>query len=464
MSGRETRGSHNLTHLSLDQIVTRGRGRGSPFASRSPSPSAHPGAATAFFPRRPSALHPAEGDDDSWADADDRINTMGDENIPADASLDEVRRIAEQARQDARTMRAQQDRMTIALENATQIAAAATAALQAISLANNAGAAPVPSVSKRKRPDLPAFDKRNIHIWIKRVEAAYAREEITDPKQKFAFLESIIGVNMGPTINSFMFGEATQANWETFLQHLTDTFGPTKQMRCNTFLDGVKRDSRRPTDHLALIRDRAKDVTIDDLEKHLVLRGLPQEVQKLLQDKLDGKNALETAQMADQHFDQQGRPLNSEATICSVAEESSLPTAAPQLTAEQPESQDINAVNSRPSRTAAQGNNNHRYTTAFRSSNSSNNSPSRSNSGPRQRPNRSASNRSSSNRSTPNRSATPLAAGGNNGMSLCRFHKEDPSSNTCVGPNCPRHYTATNCWSKNCATHASQGNGRGGRH
>ena len=69
---------------------------------------------------------------------------------------------------------------------------------------------------------------------------------------------------MGPTINSFMFGEATQANWDTFLQHLTDTFGPTKQMRCSTFLDGLKRDGRRPTDHLALIRDKAKDVTNRD--------------------------------------------------------------------------------------------------------------------------------------------------------------------------------------------------------
>ena len=454
MSGRETRGSRDLTHLSLDQIVTRGRGRGSPFASRSPSPSAHPGTATAFFPRRATALHPTEGDDDSWADADDH-NTMGDQTIPADASPEEVRRIAEQARQEARTMRAQQDRMTTALENATQIAAAATAALQALSMANNAQPAPGNPVPKRKRPELPAFDKRNIHIWIKRVEAAYAREDITDPKQKFAFLESIIGVNMGPTINSFMFGEATQANWSAFLQHLTDTFGPTKQMRCSTFLDGLKRDGRRPTDHLALIRDKAKDVTIDDLEKQLVFRGLPQDVQKLLQDKLEGKNALETAEMADQHFNQQGRPLNSEASICSIADENSLPTAALQ----QPEtSQDVNAVNSRPAQTAARGSsNNNRYTPAFGSGNSSNNP--RSSSRPRQR-----SNHSASNRSTSNRSSTPPAAGSGNGMSLCRFHKDDPSSNTCVGPNCPRHYTATTCWSKNCASHASQGNGRGGRH
>ena len=361
--------------------------------------------------------------------------------------------MAEQARQDAQMMREQQDRMTAALENATKIAAAATAALQALSLGNNTRQDPVSAVSKRKRPDLPAFDKGNIHIWIKRVEAAYAREDISDPKQKFAFLESTIGVNMGPTINSFMFGEASQANWEAFLRHLSDTFGPTKQMRCSTFLDGVKREGKRPTDHLALIRDKAKDVTIDDLEKQLVFRGLPQDVQKLLQDKLEGKNALETAQMADQHFDQQGNPLNSGASICSISAENNSPATASQQPQQQPlENNDINAVNSRPGQQASQTNNN-RYTPAFSSANSNNNSRRRSKSRSQSR----------SNPSNPNHSSTTTAAGNNNEMSLCRFHRDDLSSSTCVGPKCPRHSTATNCWSKNCASHSGQGNGRGGR-
>ena len=451
MSGRQTRGTQDLTHLSVDQIAgLRSRGRGSPFASRSPSPSAHTGVGAAFFPRHSPAPEPEERDDDTWADADNHNNMTNDQHIPGDASIDEVRRIAEQALREAQTMRVQQDRMTTALENATQIAAAATAALQALSLGNNARSEPVPSIPKRKRPDLPTLDKANIHIWIKRVEAAYAREDVTDPKQKFAFLESIIGVNMGPTINSFMFGEASQANWENFLLHLKDTFGPTKQMRCSTFLDGVKRDRRRPSDHLALIRDKAKDVTIDDLEKQLVFRGLPQDVQKLLQDKLEGKNALETAQLADQHFDQQGRPLNSEASICNVTAENNLPSAAPEQQSE--ESLEINAVNSRRGQSAPRTNNN-RYTPAFSSSNGGNNTRRRSLSRPGTSPNRSRA----------NQPPTTAAPGNSNEMSNCRLHKEDPSSSTCVGPNCPRHHTATSCWSKNCSSHSNQGNGRGGR-
>ena len=377
--------------------------------------------------------------------------------IPADASPAEVRRIAEQARRESQVMRDQQVRMTAALENATKIAAAATAALEALSLGNNARTAQATSTPKRKRPDLPAFDKVNIDIWIRRVEAAYAREDVTDPKQKFAFLESTIGVNMGPTINSFMFGEATQANWEAFLQHLSETFGPTKQMRCSTFLDGIKREGRRPTDHLALIRDRAKDVTIDDLEKQLVFRGLPKDVQMLLQDKLEGKNASETAQLADQHFDQQGSPLNSDASICSVDDVQGLPTVVLQPPPQQPDqSPEVNAVSSRQGRPTTQGNNN-RYTPAFTSGNG--NQHSRSNSRPRQR-----SNRSSSNRSTSNQSPIPPTSGSSNEMSPCRLHRDDPSSSNCVGPNCPRHHAATNCWSRSCASHAGQGNGRGGRH
>ena len=55
-------------------------------------------------------------------------------NIPADATPDQVRRIAEEAQQESRNLRSQQDRMTAALEAATQAAANATAALQALSL------------------------------------------------------------------------------------------------------------------------------------------------------------------------------------------------------------------------------------------------------------------------------------------------------------------------------------------
>ena len=377
--------------------------------------------------------------------------------IPAEATPAEVRRIAEESRQRAADLQLQNDRITKALETATAAAAAATAAIHAIresgSLTNNASS--LPSQPRRKKPDLPAFDKNNIHIWIKRIEAAYAREDVVEPKQKFAFLEGIIGTNMGPTINNFMFGESTQAKWDEFLQHLIDTYGPTKQQRCSTYLDGVKRDGRRPSDLLALIRDKGKEVTIDDLEKQLIWRELPTDVQKLLQDKLEGKTADETAQLADQHFDQQGKPLNSSTTINNVSY--SCPTSPPEPLPQQPEdNSDVNAVNSRPGRSAPRNNN--RYTPAFtpsgndagtRSSGPSRNSRQRSNSRPPQY----------SDRNTPNNSATPSPPQGE--MNPCSYHKVHTASNICKGPNCPLHASAAKCLSRHCQVH--QGNGRGGR-
>ena len=257
MSGRDTRASRDLTHLSVEQLIPS-RGRGSR-GSRSPSPLATPRAN--FFP--PAFAQQQEQEpEDSFADAEEDEMPFNDQ-IPPDAGPEELRRIAEQARQENLTMQQNQAQLTAALE-------AATAALQALAGNNNAGAATTATNPKRKRPELPPLDKDNIHIWIQRVESAYAREEVTDPKQKFAFLESIIGVNLGPTINNFMFGEATAQNWTAFLDHLKDVYGPTKEARCSIFLDGLKRNGLRPSDHLALIRDRAKDVSIDDLQKQLV--------------------------------------------------------------------------------------------------------------------------------------------------------------------------------------------------
>ena len=454
MNSRSTRASEDLSHLSVEQIVGRGRGRGAGSRSPSPAPTSH----REFFPNHNNPYREQQSQNTNMLD------------IPAEATADELRAIAIQAHQEAQTTRSQQDRLTAALEAATQAAASATAALQALGLAtaNNSAA----SSNRRKKPDLPVFDKNNIQIWIKRVEAAYARENVTDPKQKFAFLESVIGVNMGPTVNAFMFGEATQTRWDAFLQHLISTYGPTKQMRCSTYLDGVKRDGRRPSDLLALIRDKGKDVTIDDLEKQLVIRALPPDVQKLIQDKVEPLDATQTAALADTHFDQQGRPLNQATQINAVANNNRSDTCGAaerpnnshldepvQYTAPfsaQPDAEgDVNHINQRRGRPAPRGssnrgsNNNPRFTP----SSSGSNSRTRSTSRPASNQRRSFSN---------NRAATPTS-GGSNEMSSCRFHSSQPNSRECMGPNCPQHSSASSCRAKSCQTHAAAGNGMGGR-
>ena len=45
-------------------------------------------------------------------------------------------------------------------------------------------------VQSLRKPDLPPFDKKNVDIWIKRVEAAYSRVNCSNPALKFAHLES----------------------------------------------------------------------------------------------------------------------------------------------------------------------------------------------------------------------------------------------------------------------------------
>ena len=424
MNSRSTRASEDLSSLTVQQIVaSRGFGRG----SRSPSPA--PTAYREFFP--------------------DNNNPyiMGDQEIPEEATPAEVRQMALQARLDAQRARDQADRLTSALE-------AATAAIQALGLNAGAQRANATQPQRRKRPDLPAFDKQNIHIWVQRVEAAYAREQVVDPKQKFAFLESVIGVNMGPTINGFMFGVANEDNWKRFIAHLLETFGPTKEQRCSTYLDGVKRDGRRPSDLLALIRDNGKDVTIDDLQKQLILRELPSDMRKLLQDKIEGKNAEEVAALADAHFDREGRPLNNGATISSIntTDQASAAWADNQSTVDAPTSDypDVNAINNHRPRGQQRGgrgnnSNNSRFTAAFPSSSSR---PGRSSSRPRQR----------------HPSNPPTSANGQQSeYSICRLHNCDPNSTVCQGPRCPSHHKASSCLAPSCNTHAGKGNGRGGR-
>ena len=458
MSGRETRASRDLTHLSVEQVIAQPRGRGR--GSRSPSPSIHPGAK--FFP--PAFARRQEDDQEEvFADAEEDNRMPFTEPIPADADPAEVRRIAEQARQENLAMMANQERITKALEQATQAAAAAAAALQALS-ANNQQAAPAAPTAKRKRPELPPFDKSNIHIWIQRVESAYAREEVTDPKQKFAFLESIIGVNLGPTINNFMFGEANAQNWDSFLDHLKDVYGPTKETRCSTYLDGLKRNGLRPSDHLALIQDRAKDVTLDDLQKQLILRELPTDIKRLLQDKVAGLDAQATATLADAHFAKDGQPLNTVASVSSVREpQQHQPTTNNSNNVPEEEASDINAVQGRDraprqnynNRNNSRGNSNSsnnnrsRFTPAF----SSGSSRSRTRSSSHQRPTQSQA----------NHNAPPTTSSEEKQYSNCKLHAADPNSQLCNGPLCPLHDRATLCYSRRCNAHGQGGNGRGGR-
>ena len=208
-----------------------------------------------------------------------------------------------------------------------------------------AAAAATAAASRRRKPDLPAFDKLHIELWIKRVEAAYQREGITNAKDKFAFVESSIGVDISPTINEFLFGDATADNWVRFLEQLRSEFGRSKAQRVAAILDDLKRDGHRPSQLLAHLRERSKDVTLDDVLKEKILRALPADIRRTMQSQMHLLDADEVAELADAHFDQQGRQLNStagNAEINAVVEKTD-------------DENSINAINRRPNNGRSRG-------------------------------------------------------------------------------------------------------------
>ena len=170
------------------------------------------------------------------------------------------------------------------------------------------------AASKPRKPELPPFDKRNIEIWTKRVEAAYTRANITKAKDKFAYVEGLIDVNLNPRINEYLYGDSTDARWTEFIDYLHDEYGRTRQQQASVFLDGIKRDGRRPSQLLALIEDRAGDISLDELKKELVMRELPPTVRRSMAEKIKDLSAREAALAADDYFSKDGRILHSDSS------------------------------------------------------------------------------------------------------------------------------------------------------
>ena len=183
----------------------------------------------------------------------------------------------------------------------------ATEAIQALALASSGQARP-------KRPELPAFDKGNIEIWIKRVEAAYERAGVSTAKERFAFLESKFDVSTNPKINTFLYGPATDTAWNDFLTYLRSEYGETRRQEANFLLQPIQRNGLRPSQLLAKVVERSQKATIDDIRKEKVISALPSEVQRAIIDKVEGLSADQTAELADKFFDKEGKLLHSSAS------------------------------------------------------------------------------------------------------------------------------------------------------
>ena len=202
-----------------------------------------------------------------------------------DASMEEVKRYAETLRQQA-----------LAFSNSL----ATTTQLLSQALTNN-----TPRASKRK-PELPPFEQKHIEAWIRRTEAAFTRAEITAPKDKFAYLEAIIAVDLHPSINKYFSGSATQEQYNEFVDFLRQRYGRTKQQKVRAAIDGVRRNGRNPEDLAALLDENIDDVTIEDIKKSHFMAEMPQSVRNNLVDKLDALSFHELAKAAKAYFNQDG--------------------------------------------------------------------------------------------------------------------------------------------------------------
>ena len=252
----------------LLQLPTHGLGRADIIRSRSPSPA--PAAQQNFnFPPQQ-----AVPDEDQFVDA---------VNMATPEQLNEIR---EQLRDEVRRE----------IRNGTTAAAAA-----------------IPDAIKRK-PEIPAFNKDHIEIWIKRTEHAYTRAGITAVNDKFAWLETKFPVGTDPKVDEFLYGDATEDNWTAFLAYLRKEHGTTKQQRAAIFLDGFKRDGRRPSQYAAALVDKTKDVNIDDIRKEMLLREMPVDIRRMLQERIEDCTFDEAAKAADAYFDKEGRPRHNAQT------------------------------------------------------------------------------------------------------------------------------------------------------
>ena len=176
-------------------------------------------------------------------------------------------------------------------------------------------------VQSLRKPELPSFDKANIEIWIKRVESAYARVRVTDPKLKFAHLESKFDVNTDPLINEFLFStDANDETWTSFLNYLRKRYGRTTKQEALSVIQGTPREGRTPSQLVAVMREKAGKVTLDDVLKEQLLKELPAEVHRQIIDKVEGLNFEQTGELADKWFDKEGKPLlaNTPSTVHSV--------------------------------------------------------------------------------------------------------------------------------------------------
>ena len=170
-----------------------------------------------------------------------------------------------------------------------------------------------------RKPDLPAFDTANIDIWIRRIENAFTRASITNVKDKFAFLESKIGTSADPKITEYLCANPlTNATWDEFLAYLRKRYGRTKRQQVQSLISGTEFDGLHPSAVVAMMKEKAGSVSVDDIIKEHLYRRLPVELQRQLAQEAETMTATELSELADNFYDKDGRPIHSATSATSV--------------------------------------------------------------------------------------------------------------------------------------------------
>ena len=208
-------------------------------------------------------------------------------------------------------------------------------------------------VSSRK-PDLPPFDKTSIDKWIRRVESAYIRSGISAAVEKFAFIESKFPVDEDPAVDEFLFGPATDANWEAFCNYLKKRYGKTTRQKASAVLEPIQMDGRTPSQFFAKLKQSFDDVTFDDVVKEICLRQLPNDIAQTICKSTESLGAKEMMEFADSFFNPDGSRLhkkaptvNSVAATATAAATASVPSTFSTPFVDNNNDSDVNAIRGR---------------------------------------------------------------------------------------------------------------------
>ena len=172
-------------------------------------------------------------------------------------------------------------------------------------------------VSSRK-PDLPPFDKTSIDKWIRRVESAYIRSGITTAIEKFAFIESKFPVDEDPAVDEYLFGPATDDNWDAFCSYLKKRYGKTTRQKAAAVLEPIQMDGRTPSQYFAKLKQSFDDITLDDVMKEICLRQLPSDIAQTICKSTESATAKNMMEFADSFYNPDGSRLHKKAATVNV--------------------------------------------------------------------------------------------------------------------------------------------------